>query len=233
MNPIPDIRQIYHDNKLRNAVAYAHGCCDKEGRHLYYSTCTHPERWSVTEEQIKEAKNILNEAKQRILQIHKNDLLFVSMGCDYDPRYEDDVCNHRIRTEFLNQEGRRFFIEAGRGREEYIHISSSIDIDAQKNYDQKRSDIWDEIKKYGPGDENRGRLYKELDSLKTGYQNYGGLEGISEVKYTKRNLLELVNKTYNCCFDSIFIDYDTLHPSDAEIICYSPQNSRVKQLQLF
>lgn len=125
----PDkLQEIYTDENFRNAVAYAHQSCDKDGKFKHFETCTYPTRYKVTPEQIQEAQTEKDRVTNEKLQNIGNKLVFVGMGMTYAPQFADDVCNHRIRTYFENAEGTRFFMELSKsGRNhETAHVSHAI-----------------------------------------------------------------------------------------------------------
>jgi hypothetical protein len=167
---------------------------------LHYGTCSYPNRYKVTADQIAEAKKEYERAKAAIYEQHYNDLLFVGMGMQYAPRFPEDVCNYRIRTQFRNREGHLFFIEilGGHGGDNF-HVNHSNDVDLENalNHD----------------------FNKQHE-----YYNYKGLERTElGLKYTRSNVLELVNKYFDCKFERIIIDNHNIHPDDREVICESPK----------
>lgn len=199
----PEIMQgIYADEKLRKAVAYAHGCCDRFHKHLHYKALSWPIEYIVTEQQIQEAKDELARAKERVYDEHSNHLLFVGMGSDYAPRYEDDVCNYRIRTEFTNRHGHRYFIEfstLAKGNGFSIHYA----IDRDKEIELNRAS------------DRQGEYYnfKGLEMSKIGHTQ----------DYTKHNILNIVNQYFDCCFKRVVVDSYTIGMADRAIICFSPK----------
>lgn len=122
------LQEIYTDESFRNAVAYAHQCCDKDGNFKHFETCTYPTRYKVTEEQIQQAQEEKDKAIAAALSSLGNKLVFVGMGMTYAAEFKDDVCNHRIRTYFENAAGTKFFIELSKGgrNPETAHISHAI-----------------------------------------------------------------------------------------------------------
>ena len=193
---------IYTDERLRNAVAFAHGCCDRYHKHLHYKALYYPLEYIVTEEQIQQAKEELTRAKERVYAQHSNHLLFVGMGSEYAPRFEDDVCNHRIRTEFTNRHGHRYFIEfctLAKGNGFSITFAIDRDKEIELNSD------WNKQGEY--------YHFKGLTTSKIGYT----------LDYTKRNILNIVNEYFDCAFSEVIIDQHTIHPDDREIICHSPK----------
>lgn len=142
------MKEIYTDQKFRNNVAFAHVCCDAHGTFQHRKTCSHPIEYIVTNEQIKEATNELNRAKNETFELNKNNLLFVGMGTDYSERYFDDVCNHRVRTEFINSEGKRYFIEVGTGRDGSMICNHAIDRDLEIQKNNELNIIYDKCTAY-------------------------------------------------------------------------------------
>lgn len=186
-------QEIYTDKKLRNAVAFAHECwsASPNSHFLHKGTCTYPVRYKVTEEQIEKAKKLLSAAKVVTKERYKNSLLFIGMGMTYDTK--SDIGNHRIRTEFLNKEGRRFFVEFGTAvNHDFMRCNSSIEYVGKEEK------------------HNFGNLERQIYS-----------DGIC--RYTPKEVLELVNRVYDCKFTEIFIDnYDL---SCDGIMCESPKES--------
>lgn len=192
--------EIYTNEEFRNRVAFAHQCCDSGGRFKYFGTCSYPQRFIVTEQQIAEAKKEYERAKAEVYDKYYNDLLFVGMGSDYAPRYEGDPCNYRIRTEFTNKDGHRFFIELSRmAKGDGMWITFSLDRDRQIELND---------------DPHRQGEYYNFHNL----QN----KDLGQT-YTHDNILRLVNAHFDCCFKNIVIDNYNIHPDDREIICESPK----------
>ncbi len=128
------LQDIYTNKKFRNQVAYAHGCYSgfPDSKFKYKKTCSYPAEWIVTEKQIALATKELERSQAETAKKHKNSLLFVGMGTTYDTA--TDIGNHRIRTEFLNKHGQRFFVEFGTGADyETARCDHSIDRDGDAN----------------------------------------------------------------------------------------------------
>ena len=123
--------EIYTDESFRNTVAFAHQSCKANGEFIHFKTCSYTIEYIVTESQIKEAEKERQRAKGQTVKDNAGKLMFVGMGCTYAPRYEDDVCNHRIRTEFTNKKGHRYFVEFGTGTATQIRVDHSIDRDLE------------------------------------------------------------------------------------------------------
>jgi hypothetical protein len=186
------LQDIYTDKKFRNEVAYAHGCYDKDGVFKYKQTCSYPVTYIVTDEQIALAAAELERSQKETKERYKNSLLFIGMGMTYET--DTDIGNYRIRTEFFNKKGHRFFVEFGAAVDHaYTRCDFSIDRELNIKDDQK------------------------------GY-NYANLERCDKraglCRYTPECILRLVNKTFDCEFTEIFIDnYDL---SCDGVICSSP-----------
>jgi hypothetical protein len=232
-----DFKKIYSDSKFRNIVACAHRYCEPSGQERRVID-NYPNKYFVTDEQMNEAKRLLKAAKEKVFNNHANDLLFCSMGCNYVPKYDDDVCNHRIRTEFLNKNGKRFFVEFGTGVGDNLRVDHSIDRDLEIEFEKKLSEAYEFRDKLEYKSE-QWYLHNDIVKKYQGqpYNNYGGLERLTHsIKYTKANILNLVNETFECDFKNIIVDQYTIHPNDREIICKSPKTVKINktiQLSLF
>lgn len=194
------LKEIYTNEKFRNEVATAHGCSDKHGKHLYYKALGYPDSYIVTEEQIAEAQAECDRAKKvKIAEIKANPqkIVFVGMGCTYDPRWPGDIGNYRIRTEFTSASGNRFFLEVGTSSSsEDMRVDFAIDRTMQERLDD---DINQQSK----------------------FFNYKGLEKGVVGKYTFDTLLNLINKYFDCYFTEIEVDNYTLDTEDFN--CVSPK----------
>lgn len=196
------LQDIYIDDDFLTAVAYAHGCLDRYHKHLHYKALSYPIEYIVTEKQIAQAKAQLARRKDEVYTAHGNDLLFVGMGAEYKPRYEDDVCNYRIRTEFLNKHGKRYFIEFTSHAKGFgFSIDHAIDRDKEieLNRDFNRQGEY-----YN---------YKRLETKRLGHR----------LVFIKSNILKIVNKYFDCCFQNVIVDQHIIHTTDREIICESPK----------
>lgn len=188
-------KDIYTDKKLLRAVAYAHTCCDSNFKFKHKLALCWPHSYIVTEAQIKEARKVLTETIKNVLKANKNNLLFVGMGMDFDPTIKDGVGNHRIRTEFLNSEGKKYFIEFGTScNSDKLRIDQAIDRDKQ----DKLNDAHDK----------QGEFY-----------NYHNLETKTPVlKYTYANVIKLINEHFECNFSKMVVDYNI---SPDGVLCQS------------
>lgn len=222
-----EFKGIYTNEKLRNEVANAHGCYGSDKNFKYYGTCTYPNnmRRAVSREQIEEARRLKEVARWETLKKNRNSLLFVGMGMNYDPRYEGDVCNHRIRTEFLNDSGQLIFVEFGTGRGEEMRCDHSIDRNLERKYDEKRayySKLQYQLKTNGGSMSELQEIRQEFRKWSAQpFYNHKGLERRSSMpKYTNENVLKLVNETFGCSFKKMVVDHYNL--SCSGIMCVSP-----------
>lgn len=199
--------EIYSNEEFRNQVAYAHGYSKNNGESGMI-TCSYPTQYIVTEEQIKEATSEIERAKKVLVKANKNNLMFVGMGSNYAPRYNGDVCNHRIRTEFKNSRGHHFFIEVGTASNNEMRVDHSIDRELEKAYNNKLEEIHKEMKIFKQCSREWHELRdKATEYLNQPYYNYKNLERNKfEIKYTLQNVLEFVNRHFDCNFKEIIID---------------------------
>ena len=195
-------KEIYIDEKLRNDVAFAHIHAQSNGKFMYKATCSYPVKYIVTDEQIKEAKALIDKRKIEVLKENKTNLLFCGMGMEFKPNFKDGVGNHRIRTEFKNSEGKVYFIEIGTScKDDTLRINHSIDRDKQ---DQLRDSF-------------------DKQSL---FYNFADLERKTpQLKFTYENVLKLVNEYFNCNFKKMVVDYYNI--SCDIVLCESPKINEV------
>lgn len=208
-------QNIYTDKKLRNQIAYAHGCYDSNTNFKYLKTCSYPIEYTVTQAQKDLALQEIERDKVEILSNLGNKLVFVGMGCDYKERYEGDVCNHRIRTEIQNTNGRNFFIEVGTWGSELTSIQHVIDRDLEIEYEIKRSEYYDLIKSNGGFSLNMNKdselwqQYQHYQKQPYYWHKKEVWEGL-KIKYTFENVINLVNMLFDCNFDTMEVDNYTL-----------------------
>lgn len=216
--------KLFEENKANiiflKAIKNAHQCADKNGNFLHFKALMYPLEYIVTTEQINEAKTLFNAAKAAFLSGIGNKLIFVGMGSDYDPRFDDDVCNYRIRTEILNPEGKHFFIEFGRGMGENLNFDHVINRDQQKEYEEKRSEIYDKIKNSGFQFHSHPLIeeYKKYDSQPYHWYKRELWAKTTSIKYTQQNVLKWVNELFNCNFKDMQVDSIFLSPDDYKSI---------------
>ena len=188
-------KNIYTNEKFRNEVAYAHICIATDKSETR-QTCSYPIRYVVTDAQIKEAQALIAKTKKEVLAKHKNNLLFVGMGMTYNT--DTEIGNYRIRTEFLNSKGYKFFVEFGKGNRKWkTRVDFAIDLTLQNKLQDSCS----------------GYNYKNLER---------GEERIKNLEYTPQNILNIVNDYFDCEFKNIIIDNYNIACNG--VICESPKN---------
>jgi len=216
--PTDLINQLGENVRLTREMSFAHSCCNAQSVHQFYCTMYGGKRYKTTLEQKEQDQKLYAINKQRAINEVGNKLVFVGMGCEYSARYEDDVCNHRIRTEIVNPQGKRFFIEVGTWGNELMRIDHVVDRDQEDEYNNKLTETMQKIDaaggfyKVGKGH----RLYTELDKYRSQpYYWYKKDDWFSlRTKYTKENVLKLVNKLFDCNFTDVVVDYNHLTTDD-------------------
>jgi len=182
-------------NKLLYLVKNAHRVCDKTGAFLYRKALDYPQNYKVTTKQWESAKNEYNKRRDEFKEKHKGDLVFVGMGMDFSSE-KKFIGNHRIRTEFLNKHGKRFFLEIGTGTtNKTFRVDFAIDRDLQVKYK-------DDYKKQGE------------------FYNYKGLERMDRDKqpeYSYSNVLKFVNSHFDCEFKKLVVD--SFFSSPSSLLC--------------
>lgn len=192
-------QDIFTDEKLRNQVASAHKCCDRDGNFKHLKTASYPIEYIVTEEQKEKAQIERDLAEIKSLEENRNKLLFVGMGMPCEAEGRSTLTNHRIRTTFLNNEGEKFLVEIIRtnqeNKREYGYFDFAIHIGESDPFGYK--------KKY----------------------NYRGLERAGLYLMTEQNILNLINREFNCSFEELVIDNYNIGAicSENKHICESPQ----------
>lgn len=185
-------QEIYTDEKLRNAVAYAHGV--RSGNEAWLKAMIYPIDYKVTQQQKELALAEILRAKQEKLETLGNKLVFVGMGMTYSG---DDVGNYRIRTEFKNAGGLQFFIEL-----------SSAGSDSNPKWAMVHHAIYREL------------TFLLGEPKEVSHDNYKNLEYNSSVVYTKESILEFINKNFGCSFKEMEVDNYTFNCE--EFVCQSP-----------
>lgn len=216
--PLEILEQIGKDARITKEFHHSHGVCDSSGNKIHFGALVYPNRYAITKEQKEYATQHYNRMKTDILAGVGQRLVFVGMGMQYDARYDDDVCNHRIRTEIINPEGRRFFIELGTWGAELMRFDHVVDRDQEDEYNGKAREYRQKIEdaggfwKIGKGH----HLYEEYQKYQSQpYYWYKKQEWNSKrIKYTKTNVLKMVNELFDCNFTEIEIDYHFLTTDD-------------------
>lgn len=212
------LENLETNDRLIREMHFSHSCCDMGGKHLFYCTMYKGSRYKTSIEQKETASKLYAINKDKKIKSLGNKLVFVGMGMEYPERYEDDVCNHRIRTEIINKDGRRFFIEVGTWGEELMRIDHVVDRDQQKEYEDKLNAIHDKIVEMGGfckvSEDNPIMInYRKYQSQPYHWykkEDWGSLR----IKYTKENVLRLVNKLFDCNFTEMDVDYNYLTTQD-------------------
>jgi len=216
--PIELLNQLGTNEKLTREVSYSHGVSNEYSNHLFYCTMYEGKRYKTTLEQKQQAEKLYQVNKQKVIDSIGNKLVFVGMGMEYAAKYEDDVCNHRVRTEIINPNGRRFFIEVGTGRGESMHIHHVVDRDQEYQYNEKANYYRNLINNNG-GFWKIGKGHPDYEQYQK-YQSqpyywYKKDQWFSlNTKYTKENVLKLVNSLFECNFTQIDVDYNHLTTDD-------------------
>lgn len=202
---------IYTSEKLRNDVAFANPRILANGQRDRV-TSTYPVNYIVTDEQIKKANELRLEAKLKALESLGNKLVFVGMGGSYSTEnvdfleMTDDIGNHRIRTEFINKKGVKYFVKFSKGgynRREKVTSKSLLRVDHAINR-TRQVELND--------DHHQQREFFNCFDLESNTPLHN---------YTKKSILHIVNKYFGCAFEVIEIDTTNLRPED--FVCVSPK----------
>lgn len=211
------ISELGINKELTRSVAYAHSCCDTHGNHLHYCAMYAGKRYKVDAKIIETANELHRKNVDQAVRSVGNKLVFVGMGCDYEPRYEGDPANYRIRTFITNPKGRKFFIEVGRSpKGEKMHIDFVVDIDQQNEFETLRKRNCEKIQSAGGWKElGYGHpLILEHERLQS--QPYYSFKRDvyfgREYRYDKETIINLVNTLFDCKFTEMEVDSVLLSP---------------------
>ncbi len=215
-----EFQRIYTDKGFRNQVAFAHSCCDARGEHQYYNSFTH----KVTEEQKAKAEEERQRARKEAAAKIGNKLILIGMGHDYPARFEGDVCNFRVRTSLVNPKGRKFFIEVSKGVRRDMAVDFSIDLDMKKVYSDNLDKAFDNRNAHPYNSKEWKHWHAESEKWRNQpyYWNTGIAKTQTDLNYSLKSILQLVNETYECFFTEIEVDEYDLREED--FICVSPKS---------
>ena len=178
--------QFIKEDKWIHEIRNACKCCYSDGSFRYYRTVTYPTEYIVSEHQIEIAAKLYDKRHDEVLaNIKKGELVFRAMGGSYSPRFEDDVCNHRMRCYFKSSCGRTWFAELCRTSEEreekgigfYYDFAFGV-IDGKSCYD---------ISPSFPIIEQGGHRFYNRDIYRP---------------FTWKNVLEEINSRFGCNYTS-------------------------------
>lgn len=181
------------DDRFLHEVTFAHGVQGWEPYnkvHGYYVTGTD---YKVSPELQKKAKKDYEKRKKEIVDSISNKLVFVGMGMSFEPSTINHMGNHRIRTYIQNKEGVLCFVEFGTGRDkDFLRCDHGL-IHTKKDISE-----WNNL-----GERESTEKMISIENIKGDY-----------VEYTKQNILELVNKNFDCNFEEVEVYDYCLHTED-------------------
>jgi len=191
--------EIYTNEKFRNQVAFAHVYCKAGGEPIGRKTCSYPVEYIVTDEQIAKANAERLRAKAETVANVGNKLLLTGMGMPYEAEYADDVCNHRVRAEFIAPDGTQYFFECSKAHGDKMHVSDAINRTIEKR----------EIARCGGSAWTHQSKYY-MDTRGVGYSR----------QYTLTNVLAVVNHLFKCNFTEAVVDNYNISCED--VVSVSP-----------
>jgi hypothetical protein len=218
--------EIGKNEKLTREMHFSHSVCNTNAIHQFYCTMYGGKRYKTTTEQKEQATKLYVINKEKAIDNVGRKLVFVGMGCEYAARYEDDVCNHRIRTEIVNPQGKRFFIEVGTWGDELMRIDFVINREEEIYFDEMQKHYYDKIMLRGGFNKVSSEDPLMLKYIKYQSQPYYWYKkdqwNSLKTKYTNENVMKLVNSLFDCNFKEMCVDYCHLTTEDYKSI--SPLN---------
>jgi len=178
-----DYEKYKSDDRFIHNMTYPINCADSKGVIQYTKAMTKytiaKQEFKVSKEQIQKATQEYNKRKQNIIKNIKNKLVFVGMGMDFKPLTNNHIGNHRIRTYFKNNQGVLCFVEFGTTtNKDFMRCDHAL-------MNTKRE--WTSL--------NEREQEKRISILESMQGDY--------TKYTKENILKLVNKNCDCNFKEV------------------------------
>jgi len=154
-------------------IAQPVACCDQYGKFKHYRTCSYPDEYIVTPEQIEQAKTEYQRRHREELEsLQPGILAFVTMGMDFDVKLDNSPNNHRIRCNFYNSKGHKYFIELTSTMDKkHYFVDFSVDVDLEE--------------------QRKGTFIQD-------YYNACGLTRAVKIPATWPAILQLVNHAYKC-----------------------------------
>lgn len=195
-------------NEMLLHVANAHKYILSNGE-TGMQTCSYPTRYKVSEEQIKEAKILVEEKTKSILEANKNKLFFYGRGW-HKASSAGDVGNCRISVQFKNKADRTFYLELICSAGGYIFVSHAINRDKEYLLEELKTPLLEELRNT-KNIEEQLKIREKINELdkKYYYHNYRGLEREFfklKKEWNKENILELVNTYFYCDFKEVHVE---------------------------
>ena len=220
-------QEIYTNEELLINISTAHGCYDSSHQLKYFKAFgIYPDAYIVTRQQIDLAKQELARLKaEKITNLKAGELVFIGTGMDYESRFDSDIYNHIIRATFKNDKGRTYFVEFSKNgntslKDVYFWCTFSINEDWRVEQEAKSLRLMEKrnsFKRYSKDWEEAHKEYKANDHQR--YYNAFGIEHKGfEMQFTKENLLNLINETFECSYTSLSVDRFIFSTSD--IVCF-------------
>lgn len=134
---------------------------------------------------------------------------FYRRGMDYEPLYDGEIGNHRISSDFKNDEGRNFYVEflkVSHHNDYDFWCDHSIDRDREKVVKAMKEEMFDKARGMSWSDPEKRELFLNARDIKDDYYNYGDIERTRNLKgWNKSSILKLINETFNCSFTELIL----------------------------
>ena len=170
---------------------------DRDGRYLGMHTCSYPVEYEVRPVWEQEARALAAGRRQELLSsLKKGDLAFVAMGGDCGSSVPDDVCNHRIRCNFRNSAGGRYFIEFIRSADGGFYVDSAIDYAKGEEYERQCREVYEWNRSRTCFGEHR-RFPEQMQ-----HDPFGVANMPIGKPFTFGNVVAFVNSKFGCSYTS-------------------------------
>lgn len=203
-----------HDAKFVHEITWAHGVEGWDNYNLGMCYYVNGTEYYVSKEMQEKAKAEYNRRKKAIVNQIGNKLVFVGMGCEFEPSTPEYIGNHRIRTYFKNNNGILCFVEFGTAMDKNFLRCDHALLNTRK---EDGSDNWKSL--------------KERDEKEIRVSSVEKISGASQIKYTKENILKIVNEGFDCSFKEVEVEEHFVSTQDFTCVSKDePASGEIYQL---
>lgn len=204
-------REMMMTDEGIHEVATAVRYCDRNSRLIghYVNWPSYKNKYEISREQINRAKERFQERKEEeMMKAQKLGVLtFHAMGCDYEPKIDGGIGNHRIRARFCDKRGNEWLIEIHPNHDpESIEptergfwgevYDKTYEMNAESEYIRKRKEL----------EEKYGEWWKvpKADRPNPYFVKYERIESGEE--FTACGILGFVNRRYNTDYKEFYLE---------------------------
>ena len=197
--------------------------CDRNSRLIghYVNWPSYKNKHEISREQINRAKERFQERKEEemVKAQRLGVLTFHAMGCDYEPKIDGGIGNHRIRARFCDKKGNEWFIEIHPNHDENCEptekgfwgevYDKTYEMNAESDYIRKRKELEE---KYGvwwkvPKADRPSSYFVKYERINPG------------VDFTASGVLDWLNSRYQTDYKEFYLERYFLRPDETLSKC--------------